>query len=64
MIHTIIGFGIINEAEVDVFWESPCFFYDPTDVAISPLVFLPFLHPVVHLKVLGSHTIEAYHEGF
>ena len=55
---------MVNEAEVDVFWESPCFFYDPTDVAISSLVFLPFLHPVVHLKVLGSHTIEAYHEGF
>ena len=32
VIHTVIGFGIINEAEVDVFWEFPCFFYDPTDV--------------------------------
>ena len=32
MIHTVKGFGIINKAEVDVFLELSCFFYDPTDV--------------------------------
>ena len=32
MIHTVIGFGIVNEAEVDVFLEFSCFFYDPADV--------------------------------
>ena len=26
------GFGVINKAEVDVFLEFSCFFYDPTDV--------------------------------
>ena len=26
------GFSIVNEAEVDVFLEFPCFFYDPADV--------------------------------
>ena len=26
------GFSIVNEAEVDVFLEFSCFFYDPTDV--------------------------------
>ena len=26
------GFGVVNKAEVDVFWEFSCFFYDPTDV--------------------------------
>ena len=30
MTHTV--FGIVNEAEVDVFLEFSCFFYDPTDV--------------------------------
>ena len=30
--HTIKGFSIVNEAEVDFFLEFPCFFYDPTDV--------------------------------
>ena len=32
MIHTVKGFSIVNEAEVDVFLEFSCFFYDPTDV--------------------------------
>ena len=31
-IHTVKGFSVVNEAEVDVFMEFPCFFYDPTDV--------------------------------
>ena len=26
------GFGLVNEAEIDVSLEFPCFFYDPTDV--------------------------------
>ena len=32
VIHTIKGFSIVNEAEVDVFLELSCFFNDPTDV--------------------------------
>ena len=32
VIHTVKGFGVINKAEVDVFLEFSCFFYDPTDV--------------------------------
>ena len=32
MIHTVKGFGIAFEAEVDVFLEFSCFFYDPVDV--------------------------------
>ena len=32
MIHTVKGFGIVGEAEVDVFLEFSCFFYDPVDV--------------------------------
>ena len=32
VIHTVKGFSIINEAEVDVFLEFSCFFYDPMDV--------------------------------
>ena len=30
--HTVRGFGIVNEAEVDVFLELYCFFDDPVDV--------------------------------
>ena len=32
VIYTVKGFGIINEAEVDVFLELSCFFYDPMNV--------------------------------
>ena len=33
VIHTVKGFGVVNKAELDVFLELSCFFYDPTDVA-------------------------------
>ena len=32
VIYTVKGFGVINKAEVDVFLELSCFFYDPIDV--------------------------------
>ena len=32
VIHTVKSFGIVKKAEVDVFLEPSCFFYDPTDV--------------------------------
>ena len=32
VIHTVKVFSIVNEAEVDIFLEFSCFFYDPTDV--------------------------------
>jgi len=32
VIHTVKGFGIVSEAEMYVFLEFPCFFYDPADV--------------------------------
>ena len=33
MILTVKGFGIVNKAEVDVFWDSLAFFGNPTDVS-------------------------------
>ena len=32
VIHTVKAISVVNEAEVDVFLEFSCFFYDPTDV--------------------------------
>ena len=32
VIHTVKGFNVVNEAEVDVFLEFSCFLYNPTDV--------------------------------
>ena len=38
VIHTVKGFHVVNEAEVDVFLEFPYFFYDPWILAIWSLV--------------------------
>ena len=32
MINAVKGFSVVNQAEVDVFLELSCFFYDPMDV--------------------------------
>ena len=32
VIYKVKGFSIVSEAEVDVFLELSCFFYDPMDV--------------------------------
>ena len=32
VIHTVKGFRVVNEAEVEIFPEFPCFFYDLMDV--------------------------------
>ena len=31
MIHTVKGFSVVNEEEVDVFLKFSCFFYDPIE---------------------------------
>ena len=41
VIHTVKGFSIVDETEVDVFLKFPCFLYD----AIWSLIPLPFLNP-------------------
>ena len=33
VIHTVKGFSVVNEAEVDISLKFSCFFYDPTDVS-------------------------------
>ena len=32
VIHTVKGFGVVIEAEIDAFLEFSCFFYDPMNV--------------------------------
>ena len=32
VIHTVKGFSVVNEAEIDVFLEFPCCLHDPTSV--------------------------------
>ena len=61
VVHTVKGFSIINEAEVDVFLELLCFLYDPMNECWQfDLWFLClFQTQLVHLEVLSSRTPEA-----
>ena len=34
VIHTVTGFSMVNEADMNVFLEFPCFLYEPTNVGI------------------------------
>ena len=68
VIHTIKGFGIVNNAEVDAFLELSCFFNDPTDVgdlisgsftfSKSSLNILKFTGPI--LFKTGLENFEHY----
>ena len=65
VIHTVKGFGIVNEAEIDVFLKLSCFFDDSSDVvslisgssAFSKTSFK-------HLEIHGSCTTEAWLRDF
>ena len=60
VIHTVKGFSIVNEAEIDAFLEFSCFFYDPTNVGNLICGSSAFSKSrLVYLEVLGSHTVEA-----
>ena len=63
---TVKGFWVVNKAEVDVFLEFPCFFYDPMDAGnlisgSSDFFFSSafFKIQLIHLEALGSPTTEA-----
>ena len=61
MIYTVKGFSVGNEAEIDVFLEFSCFFYDLTDVDNLITGSSAFLNPAEHLEVLSSCTDKASH---
>ena len=45
VIYTVKGFSIVNEAEVYIFLEFPCFLYVPVNVGNLISSFSPFLNP-------------------
>ena len=57
VIHTVKVFGIVNNAEVDVFLELSYFFSDPTNVGNLISGSSAFSKPsYVHLEILNSCT--------
>ena len=64
MIHTVKGFSVVNETEIDVFLKFPCFLYNPANVGNLISSSSSFSKPFGHLKVLGSHYAEAWNARF
>ena len=61
MIHAGKGFGVVSEAEVDVFLEFSCFFCGPTDVGNLICGSSAFSKTSLNiLEVHGSCTAEAW----
>ena len=57
VIHTVIGFGIINKAEVDVSLELSCFFDDPADVGSLIFVSSAFSKSSLNIWKFMVHTV-------
>ena len=60
VIHTVKGFSIVNEGEVDVFLEISCFFYDHRYWQFDLWFLCLFKIQLEHLEVLGSGAVEAW----
>ena len=61
MIHIVKSFSVVNEAEVGVFLEFSCFFYDPSDVNLisGSSAFSKSSLNIWKFMVHGSCTVEA-----
>ena len=57
VIHTVKDFGIVNEAELDVFLEFSCFFYDPRNVGNLISGSSAFLKSSLNIWKLSVHVL-------
>ena len=57
VIHTVSGFSIITEAEVDVFFEFSCFFCDPPDVGDLISGSSAFSKPSLYIWKFSVHVL-------
>ena len=57
MIHTVKGFGVVKKAEVDVFLEPSCFFYDPMDVGNLTSDFSAFSKSSLNIWKFTFHVL-------
>ena len=57
VIHTVKGFGIVNKAEVDVFLEFSCFFYNPTDVGNLISGSSAFSKSILNISKFSVHVL-------
>ena len=64
MIHTVKGFSVVNETDVDVFLEFPCIIYDPMEFDNLISSSSAFSKCSLYIWLLGSHIAEDLLEGF
>ena len=57
VIHIVKGLGIVSEAEVDVFLEFSCFFYDPTDIDNLISGSSASLEPSLYIQKFSVHVV-------
>ena len=57
VIHTVKGFNIVNEVQVDVFLEFPCFLYHPVNVGNLISGSYAFLKPSWYIWNLSVHIL-------
>ena len=59
VIHTVKGFSIVNEVEIDIFLEFPYFLYDPENVGNLISSSSAFSKPQLgRLEILISYNAE------
>ena len=57
MIHTVKGFSVVNEAEVDAFLEFSYFFYEPTDIGNLISGSSAFSKSIVNIWKFSVHVL-------
>ena len=61
VIHTVKGFSIVNKAEIDVFLELSCFFYDPVDISNLISGFSAFSKSSLNIWKFSVHILLKPH---
>ena len=57
VIHTVKGFGVVNDAEIDVFLEFLCFLYDPRNFGNLISGSSDFSKPNLYIWKFLVHTL-------
>ena len=57
VIHTVKGFGVVKEAEVDIFLEFLCFLHDPTNVGNLISGSSAFSKPSMYIWKFSVHVL-------
>ena len=65
VINAVKGFGVVNEAKVDIFLELSCFFYDPLDVGNLTSSFSAFSKSSLYIWKVSVHIpLKPFLENF